>query len=178
MLLPLIAAAQKDTVGLNLPYKDGKIVYERIVDVPGLNKQDLYKNAKQWFVDYFKSSKDVIQNEDKEEGTIIGKGIIPYVFHIKIMGNYTKNDHLTVQVSAKDNKYRIRIYDQIIISPENELNQDAFTTPEGLAALLSGPGKFGLNKPAIRSELASCDAAVKSAIASLNDKMKSKPDDF
>jgi len=56
--------------------KDGRIVYEGIVETPNLAKMDLYNNAKQWFVDYFNSSKDVIQNEDKDQGRIIGKGII------------------------------------------------------------------------------------------------------
>ena len=53
------AFAQKDTTGLNIPVKDDNVVYERIVEIPGKSKADLYKNAKQWFVDYLKNSRDV-----------------------------------------------------------------------------------------------------------------------
>ncbi|TSD62299.1 DUF4468 domain-containing protein [Inquilinus sp. KBS0705] len=73
------AKAQKDTLGLNIPIKDESVVYEGIVETPGALQKDLFKNAKQWFVDYFNSSKDVIQNEDKESGRIIGKGIILFI---------------------------------------------------------------------------------------------------
>ncbi|MCC8426944.1 DUF4468 domain-containing protein [Mucilaginibacter sp. UR6-11] len=69
-------AQNKDTLGLNIPIKDGHVVYEGIVEMPGKPKMDLYNNAKQWFVDCFKSAKDVIQNEDKDQGRIIGKGVI------------------------------------------------------------------------------------------------------
>src|SRR5437868_3851017 len=81
IILSISCYAQKDTVGLNVPIQDGKIVYQGIVDIQGKQKLDLYRNAQQWFVDYFKSSKDVIQNQDKEDGFIIGKGYI--IFNAK-----------------------------------------------------------------------------------------------
>lgn len=41
-----------------------------------ITKNQLYQKSRQWFAEIFKSSKSVIENEDKDEGIIYGKGII------------------------------------------------------------------------------------------------------
>jgi len=107
--------AQKDTSGINLPFKDNDIVYEGVVHVPEMSKDDLYKNGKQWFIDSFKNSKNVIQNEDKEEGKIIGKGSIP-VYYNSMTGTNTCRDMITIQIECKDNRYRYKIYDMALNS--------------------------------------------------------------
>ena len=53
--------AQKDTVGLKIPVTDGAVIYERVFDVPGKSKADLYKNAQLWFADHYVNSNNEIE---------------------------------------------------------------------------------------------------------------------
>lgn len=141
LLLSNMAFAQKDTTGLNIPVKDGAVVYEQVYQVPNKSKADLYKNAKQWFVDYFKSSKDVIQNEDKEDGKIVGKGILLIPFKGALGSSVIYDDKLSIQVDCKDSKYRIRIYEQTLSSPGGDYGK-VITTPESLIGKLLGTEKI------------------------------------
>jgi len=177
----LVAKAQIDTTRIDIPMKDGKIFYEGIVETPNLTKVDLYNNAKQWFVDYFKSSKDVIQNEDKDQGRIVGKGII----FISRKDNGSKgdyNDEITIQVDVKDGKYRYRIYNMTII---REVSYNALTGQnpyiqffaEDLINKLYNNGKLFLSKTQCRVVLQSMDVETTATIASLEKAMK-KRDNF
>lgn len=169
--------AQKDTTGLNIPVKDGAVVYERIVEAPNKSKADLYKNAKQWFVDYFKSSKDVIQNEDKEDGKIVGKGILPIPFKGAMGMNVVYDDKLTIQVDCKDNKYRLRIYEQTLSSQGGGSSQ-VITTPESLIGKLLGKEKSPFNEKQARRMLESMNATITTSIFAFNKAMIAKTDDF
>lgn len=88
---------------------NGDVVYSEIIEAPGLSGDDLYTNAHIWFLDNFKSSKDVIQYEDRESGIIAGNGIImlqdmalgylietPISFSLRIE---TKNERFRYQLS-------------------------------------------------------------------------------
>ena len=169
-----VVFAQKDTTGLNIPVKDGTVVYERVVEAPNKSKADLYKNAKQWFVDYFKSSKDVIQNEDKEDGKIVGKGILLIPFKGALGSNVMYNDKLSIQVDCKDNKYRLRFYEQTLSSSGGEV----VTTPESLIGKLLGKEKSPFNEKQARRMLESMNATITTAIFAFNKAMAAKTDDF
>jgi hypothetical protein len=182
IMVSLSSYAQKDTVGLNIPIKEGKIVYEGIIETPNKTKIDLYNNAKQWFVDYFKSSKDVIQNEDKDQGRIIGKGIIfIYWKALGMKGSY--NDKITIQIDVKDGKYRYRIYDMVITTPASynsmlgEIPSHDYV-PEDMIGKLTGSGKFPTTKNQCRNLLQSMDTETKSTIESLQKAMSAKSDSF
>lgn len=56
------------------PIENGKATYTGIVQVDSVSKDELYKRAKRWFVDTYKSAKAVIELDDKENGEIIGNG--------------------------------------------------------------------------------------------------------
>jgi len=179
------AFAQKDTVGLKLPVKDGRLVYEGIVNVTGKSKTDLYNNAKQWFVDYFRSSKDVIQNEDKELGRIVGKGII--LLNIKYNFAYGRMwpDRITIQIDCKDEKYRYRIYDMTMTIPGEDLGTYGYksakevTDTEILNRLTnSKDNKSSLTKGMCLKVVKQIDIETTNAIISLNKAMLAKPDNF
>jgi hypothetical protein len=61
LCISLISKAQ-----VELPQKEGKILYEIIDSIQGKTKDQLYVVARKWFVSTFKNSKSVIQTEDKE----------------------------------------------------------------------------------------------------------------
>ena len=113
ILLPAISIAQSDTT--TLPFKDGKIFYEEIVQVDTSYHKDLiFNSVSQWFAETFKDSKSVIQLSDRENGKIIGKG--DYSFFIKstsLLGKMNSNVIVgfTLTADTKDSKYRIQIYD-------------------------------------------------------------------
>jgi hypothetical protein len=84
-----------------LPIQDGVVTYTNVIQVEGNNKEQLYERAKNWFVIMYKSSKDVIQLDDKENGNIIGKGNFRIVYYERdpIINH-------TISLSVKDGRYK------------------------------------------------------------------------
>jgi hypothetical protein len=94
-----------------LPAKDGIVLYEIIDSSITASKSQLYDRAKIWFTNAFKDSKEVIQLDDKESGTIIGKGLFrfkpgltPYICNF------------SARIDCKDNRYRFQVYNILIES--------------------------------------------------------------
>jgi len=183
ILLPLLAflsltvkAQIKDTVGLNLPIVDGKILYEGIVDIPDKTKNDLYQNAQQWFVDYFKSSKDVIQNQDKDNGIVVGKGMLDFNARVGLGMSMVQHDKLTIKIVCKDNKYKYSVYDMILYPPEGN---EKYSTPfDNLYGKLIGTVKIGGSKSAVKDILKKNDIEVRKMIESIKLAMVKKSDNF
>lgn len=89
-----------------LPTKDGKVYYELIDSSVGESSQLLYNKSKMWFAETFNDSKEVIQLDDKENNTIIGKGLFKFD-----QGFASYNCRFTVKIMCKDGKYRAQFYD-------------------------------------------------------------------
>lgn len=88
------------------PIENGKVVYQQLDSAITASSTDLYNRAKLWVANAFRSSKNVIQIDDKEAGTILGKGnfdviqtMTPYIIRF------------TFKIDVRDNRYRIRFYD-------------------------------------------------------------------
>ncbi|WP_183576268.1 DUF4468 domain-containing protein [Mucilaginibacter sp. X5P1] len=109
------AFAQKDTVGLNVPFVNNTVVYERVFNVPGASKNLLYSNAGLWFAETHPYVQDTqLELVDPVLSRVVGR-IKSYTVVVtdKVLwqtyyGNITYN--FTLQVDCKDDKYRIRIY--------------------------------------------------------------------
>ncbi|MBX2969410.1 MAG: DUF4468 domain-containing protein [Cyclobacteriaceae bacterium] len=91
-----------------LPLQDGVVTYTKVVQVEGVTKDELYLRAKKWFVTTYKSAKDVIQLDDKESGTIVGKGN----FRITYYAREPLIDH-TISISVKDGRFKYEIKDLV-----------------------------------------------------------------
>jgi hypothetical protein len=78
-----------------------------LIDSVKGTKSELYIYARTWLASAFKSSKSVIEMEDKESGTIIGKGIFIHPVN-SAFGNQVGIDIIsfTITINTKDNKYR------------------------------------------------------------------------
>lgn len=186
LIITTIASAQKkDTIGLNLPILNDRLVYEQVVDVPDKSKNQLFSNAKVWMANTFVSSKDVIQSEDKEAGDIIGKGFTKVYF--KSIVTIERNDYFTIQIDVKDNKYRCKIHDIIITSNGADLGgnfgsvpKTSFTDEQLIGKLLgkNGLGMYGLTKNQIKNLLSSIDTRTKEIMISLKEAMNKKVDAF
>jgi hypothetical protein len=111
--LKLNLAVNSLSDSLSFPYKEGKIIYERIVEIPETSKDILFQGAKIWFVETFKDSRAVIKSEDKEAGEILGTGRSRFFYGRTGGFPGEKNYVFNIRVTIKDNKYRIQIYDII-----------------------------------------------------------------
>lgn len=89
-----------------LPAKDGKVVFESVDSSITATANELYSRSKLWLADAFRDSKEVIQLDDKENGTIMGKGNFEFV---QSLATYTC--YFSFKINTKDNKYRIQFYD-------------------------------------------------------------------
>lgn len=89
--------------------ESGKIHVTKIKELPKTLQSDNYDKALLFFVNSFRSSNDVIEIKDKENGLIAGKGY--HSFNVR-SGKYdfTINADFTIKVSVKDNKYMLEIY--------------------------------------------------------------------
>jgi hypothetical protein len=105
----------QDTLHYAFSLKDNKIYYERIVDVPGKKKENLYTIAKSWGVNNFNSQKDVMQADDKESGILAYKFFFKKAFHQpKLLGVENIMDWQywqVMKVFLKDEKAKIIIED-------------------------------------------------------------------
>jgi len=109
------AFAQKDTVGLNVPFVNNTVVYEKVFDVPSASKNLLYSNAGLWFAETHPYVQDTqLELVDPVLSRVVGRVksstviVTNKVLWDTYYGNITYN--FTLQVDCKDNKYRIRIY--------------------------------------------------------------------
>jgi len=108
------AFAQKDTVGLNVPFVNNTIAYEKVFDVPNASINLLYSNAELWFAEthpYVESTQ--LELADPALSRVVGRITSTAGDSYKVLWqtNYvTYIYNFTLQVDCKDNKYRIRIY--------------------------------------------------------------------
>lgn len=93
--------AQKDTL-ITLPMQDGKVFYQKVIEDSGQTKDQLFIKAKDVFLRSFPSTKDVIQDADKESGIISGKGN----FDLK-----SAVIRFTLRILTKDSKYKVEMFD-------------------------------------------------------------------
>lgn len=99
------------------PVKDGQIYYEKIITVDSASKAEIFKRTKIWAVDAFRSQKNALQAEDKEEGFVI------YQTNFNAPFTYPATAAMptaittfwtffcTIKFLIKDNKCKITIYD-------------------------------------------------------------------
>ena len=117
-LVPYISSkAQSTLYGLPFDERTKKITFEKVFNVDGMNKNEIYKKAKEWLVPkYFNSGSPVIL-DDENEGKIIvlGHNVIRYRARFLIFWN-TKNFNMLykLKVSTKENKYKIVLTDFVI----------------------------------------------------------------
>jgi hypothetical protein len=108
------AFAQKDTVGLSIPFINNTVVYEKVFEVPNTPKSLLYANAGLWFAETHPYVGDTqLQLVDPALSRAVGRVKSSYSVSNKVLWSTYTSTYLfnfTLQVDCKDNKYRIRIY--------------------------------------------------------------------
>jgi hypothetical protein len=111
-LLVSIAQGQKETPNLPIDSSTGKITYSEVVTLnDSISKTELFGRAKTCFVHLFKNANSVIQNEDKEAGSIIGKGTLKV--YAKALGMTSEAGYVnfTLTLAIKEGRYKFTITD-------------------------------------------------------------------
>lgn len=97
-------------LSLVFPMDNGKVVYSEVVKVDStLTADQLFKNAKIWLIDAFKSAKDVIQTESQSDHLLVAKGFNNRSHNQIVNGKIW----FTLKLETKDGRYRYSIYDLI-----------------------------------------------------------------
>lgn len=159
--------------------QDTVISYSEIVTVDSASKNDLFIKARQWVNETFKSSKDVLQINDKETGELSGKGIMPVIVHMKYLGDrtYTFEANFAINIWVKDGRYKYEFKNFNVYFPDSH--------DESLGILTSSeecPTKFGFNSQKKTNEIwqsakKGTDYQAKIIIASLKVAMQKKKSD-
>lgn len=118
-----------------------------IDSIPGVGSTELYRRAQVWFIDHYKSASNVIQHSDSSEKVIIGKARFEFVPIVKRGRDVrTGTIQYTIEVSCKDGRYRLRMYDY---SHEGSKVWNDFyksmVGPDNLGQLFDGEPCFALN---------------------------------
>lgn len=155
MICPLSALSQMpiDTVSKKYQYRE-------VVTVNGATKDQLFDNARQWFVSNYKDASQVLQIQDKESGTLVGKGM----FMVNFQNGSRKVLH-TVSIDCKDGRYRVTITD-FMLKFSSSYSEKQFE-------LLTKNDFWGLDKL-----YAATDAKVSQNIKSIASSMQAKQDSW
>ncbi len=153
-----------------LPLKDGKVNYSGVVTIDSVNKDELYNRSNLWFVDTYKSSKDVIQLDDKANGNLVGKGYFDvYWMYSFVMGLDVSIWH-TVKLQFKDGKYKYEIYD---FNVKYYVSSDQYTSGHYVDEPLETWNNS--RKKNMLKLYPKIDEQVKSMISSLEKYVRTKP---
>ncbi|MCL1943574.1 MAG: DUF4468 domain-containing protein [Candidatus Azobacteroides sp.] len=127
-LLPVFCFGQSsdETMRIQKMYDAGyfkidgdNIVVSRVIDdIPG-TKNEIYINVKNYFSRTYKDSKSVLQTDDKDAGTVIGKGYYSNFYSTNyIMSSVKFSAYHILRIDIKDGKVRVicSVSDMDIIS--------------------------------------------------------------
>jgi len=90
------------------PVAEADRTFERVVEAPNHTKDQIYTSTKIWIAENFKSAKSVIELDSKEDGIIIGNGIIQYPCSgIDCLAKSDWKVPFTMRVDMKDQKFKI-----------------------------------------------------------------------
>ncbi len=106
----------------------GAIIFSEVVKVDSADKAELFIRAKSFFSNTFKSGKDVLQLEDKENGIIMGKALVGLCDGQEGISSGCYNMFFSLKITVKDGRYKYEIYN---ITFRTEPSYPSF--PEGLA---------------------------------------------
>lgn len=171
------AFAQKDTVGLNIPFSNGAVTYEKVYNADKLSQQLLFSNSQLWFVAHYKGPINPIQLEDSLLCRIVAKGSEPMVFKSVLNMALDCNMNYTIQIDAKDGKYRCRIFNIVLQYLDADNKKQYLDVNDMAAALAGGTNATGMNANQLKRAFVAINGTVNNTLALLNKTMTDN-DDF
>jgi len=103
----------------------------QVFEAPGADKADVFRAGRHWIAENFRSAKAVIEYESAADGTIIGKGFIPYpcASGWECVAKPDWTVPFTLRFEAKDQRFRLTFSDLRIQWPAKYAN--GVTQPAG-----------------------------------------------
>lgn len=167
LILAIPSLGQEKKLFDILPVINGKVNYTGIVIVDSTDKLKLYTKAKKWFIKQYRSAKDVIQLDDKENAEVIGKGFFETIWENSFTSERKVNVWHTVKIYLKDNKFKYEITD---ITLRYYVEASMFSEPSNEEVAIENFGRD--RKRNTKKYFAQVDAEVMSIISSLVKFMK------
>ena len=129
--LALNVKSQPGYLELPIDSITNKITYTNVVHTDStLLTEDLFTLARIWFAETFRTSRAVIQMEDKQSGVLIGKAEVPILYKSLGVTHDLQNVLFTLSLYFKDGRYKYEvtdfIYQQQSPSPLIEFNDIPF----------------------------------------------------
>lgn len=106
-LMVVLAIMVSGCAGMQ-PIAEADRTFNAVFETPGSSKDKIFTATKVWIAENFRSAKAVIEYENKEEGTLIGNGVIPYPcsgLDCVAKGNWTVP--FTMRVDMKEQKFKL-----------------------------------------------------------------------
>lgn len=90
------------------PIQETDRTFDGVFEAPGFSRDKIFTSTKIWIAENFRSAKSVIEYENKEEGTLIGNGIIPYPCSgLECIAKADWKVPFTMRIDMKDNKFKL-----------------------------------------------------------------------
>ena len=126
LLIPVFSFAQDEPLHASFPLKDGKVYYEKIIQVDSTSKEVLFQRAKTWALSAFNSQKAALQSEDKDIGFLNYKTLLTVFFNVPPVlgmkpGLTEWKYNFNLKIYLKDNKAKI-IFDDINLNDQDGNN--------------------------------------------------------
>jgi hypothetical protein len=167
--------AQKDTVGLNVPFADNTVAYERVFNVSNANKSLLYANAGIWLAETHPYGGNTqLTLKDDNLSRVVGRVKYTVVTTEKILweNNYSNYvSDFTIQIDCRDNQYRVRIY-----NIQNEVGTTYIPTDELMQSLIKSKsyaldGGGFINTKALKQLFQTLNTAMDNVMTDINKSM-------
>jgi len=151
----------------------GNVTYTKVFEIQGVSRDEMYSRALNYFVYRYGSGKSVIQTQDKEKGTIVGKGVYPDV-HLGVgMASIKWDTWHILRIDIKENKVRV-----IVTLTEYEAKSGIHSSNYPVGQLVpfkdKGPAKtmaakaFAKSHKKVQETFAAVERAVKEGIVGDN----------
>jgi len=175
-----VSVEEVDSLYASIPKVDSQFEYTEVVVLDStFTKNVLYKNAKLFYADLFKSAKDILQYDDKEEGKMVGKGNLNLKGSQSFLNNEsleTRNIIFTIEIICKDGRYKYKIHDINADCTWNTGNTHGHPKEETLSLEQSyQKSQKGMTKKMDRSMFYNTIMGLKETIQRLKLSMAKKP---
>lgn len=177
MLLASNAFAQKDTIGLNLPYKNGTLVYQQVVTTTGQSANLLYSNAELWFAQHSRNG-GRLDLQDTSVLRITGRLNDSISFKGPLGLSIVSPVRIMIQIDCKDGRYRCRVLDVILQLNDADNKHRYFIKADNMAEQLVNKNATTtyLNNNQAKRALASVNELVDHIMSSVKQTMTDKND--
>lgn len=149
-----------------LPVVNGHVVYRERVKTPELPKEEVFRRARRWWVNNYRSAKDVFQLVDKDTGEIIGKGY-GHVYTGKGLSLASHSIYHVISFDVSEDEYTVTIYGLQI---ENDLTRVLYKSKPSAEIPVE---RFNLNSAKYAQAIfKQIDSETKLTLKSLHDYIK------